>query len=111
MLKRFSVLLLLSACACFAQSRLEQNITRITKSINAQWSIYIRCIETGEEIAMDADRQMDTMSTIKIPLMVEAFRQIGEGKFKLTDRIPLTDASKRPGTGIMRSLDPGAEFT
>jgi beta-lactamase class A len=54
---------------------------------------------------------MDTMSVIKIPLMAEAFRQIGDGKFKLADRIRLTDAAKQPGTGIIRSLDPGVELT
>jgi len=104
--------------AAFAQqqnvtplARLEANVQRITKSVNATWGIYIKCLETGEEIAIDADRQMDTMSVIKIPLMAEAFRQIGEGKFALTDRITLTDAAKRPGTGIIRSLDPGVQLT
>ena len=51
--------------------------------MNAKWGIYIKCLETGEEIALNADEQMDTMSVIKIPLMVEAFRQIEAGKFKL----------------------------
>jgi beta-lactamase class A len=88
--------------------RLEANILRITRSVNATWGIYLKCLETGEEIALNADQQMDTMSVIKIPLMVEAFRQIEEGKFALTDRITLTDAMKRPGTGIIRSLDAGA---
>jgi beta-lactamase class A len=92
-------------------ARLEANIDRITKSVNATWGIYIKCLETGEEIALNADQQMDTMSVIKIPLMVEAFRQIEEGKFALTDRITLTDAMKRPGTGIIRSLDAGAVLT
>ena len=92
-------------------ARLEANIRRVTQSVNATWGIYIKCMETGEEIAIDADRQMDTMSVIKIPLMAEAFRQIGEGKFKLADRIRLTDAAKQPGTGIIRSLDPGVELT
>ena len=92
-------------------ARLEANIRRVTQSVSATWGIYIKCIETGEEIAIDADRQMDTMSVIKIPLMAEAFRQIGEGKFKLADRIRLTDAAKQPGTGIIRSLDPGVELT
>jgi beta-lactamase class A len=91
--------------------RLEQNIQRITKSVNAEWGIYIKCVETGEEIAINADRQMDTMSTIKIPLMVEAFRQIEEGKFKLTDKLTLTEEEKRPGTGVLRSLDAGAVIT
>src|SRR3954453_23017548 len=74
-------------------SRLESGIQRITKSVNAQWGIYIKCLETGETIAFDADRQMDTMSVIKIPLMAELFRQIEAGKFKLTDRVAFTAES------------------
>src|ERR1700730_9479190 len=92
-------------------TRLEANISRITDSVNAKWGIYMKCLETGEEIALNADQQMDTMSVIKIPLLVEAFRQIEEGKFALTDRITLADASKRPGTGVIRSLDAGASLT
>src|SRR5262245_38706018 len=108
------------AVAAFAQpvqppptrlARLESNIQRVTRSVNATWGIYIKCLETGDEIAINADRQMDTMSVIKIPLMVEAFRQIEAGKFSLSDRITLTDAAKRPGTGVIRSLDPGAVLT
>src|ERR1035437_5090423 len=92
-------------------SRLDANIQRITRSVNATWGIYIKCVETGEEIALKADQQMDTMSVIKIPLMAEAFRQMAAGKFALTDRITLTDAAKRPGTGVIRSLDAGVQLT
>ena len=52
--------------------RLEASILRTTRSINATWGIYVKSLESGEEIAVDADRQMETMSTIKIPLMIEA---------------------------------------
>ena len=92
-------------------SQLQANIERITRSVNARWGIYIKCVETGEEIAINADEQMDTMSVIKIPLMVEAFRQIEEKKFALSDRVTLKDADKRPGTGVIRSLDAGATLT
>src|SRR5437879_7797301 len=92
-------------------ARLQSNLERITRSVNAKWGIYIKCIETGEEIAINADETMDTMSVIKIPLMAEVFRQIEAGKFALTDRVILKDADKRPGTGVMRSLDPGASLT
>ena len=92
-------------------ARLESNIDRVTKSVNAKWGIYMKCLETGEEIAMHADDVMDTMSVIKIPLMVESFRQIADGKFKLSDRVTLTDDQKRPGTGVIRSLDPGVNLT
>src|ERR1041384_1617441 len=92
-------------------ARLEGNIQRVIKSVNATWGIYIKCLETGEEIAIDADRQMDTMSVIKIPLMAEAFRQMEIGRFQLTDRVKLTEAAKQPGTGIIRSLDAGVDLT
>ncbi len=90
---------------------LRANIESITLSINAKWGIYLKCLETSEEVAINADEQMDTMSVIKIPLMVESFRQIGAGKFKLTDRITLRNEDKRPGTGIIRSLDEGVQLT
>jgi beta-lactamase class A len=92
-------------------ARLEANIQRVIRSVNATWGIYIKCLETGEEIAINADQQMDTMSVIKLPLMAEAFRQIEEGKFALSDRITLTDAAKRPGTGVIRSMDAGVQLT
>jgi beta-lactamase class A len=79
--------------------------------VNAKWGIYLKCIETGEEIAINADETMDTMSVIKIPLMAEVFRQIEAGKFALTDRVTFKETDKRPGTGVIRSLDAGASLT
>src|SRR5262245_43793544 len=88
--------------------RLEGAVSRVTRSVNASWGIYAKCLETGEELALDADRQMDTMSTIKIPLMVEVFEQIKAGRFKLTDSYTLRKDELLHGTGVLRSLDPGA---
>jgi beta-lactamase class A len=91
--------------------RLQASIERTTRSVNATWGIWIKSLDTGEEIAIDADRQMETMSTIKIPLMVEVFEQIKAGTFKLTDRYTLITEDIRPGTGIIQRLDPGAVLT
>src|ERR1700730_16063421 len=92
-------------------ARLQSNLERIARSVNAKWGVYIKCIETGEEIAINADETMDTMSVIKIPLMVEVFRQIEAGKIALADRVTLKESEKRPGTGVIRSLDAGATLT
>ena len=91
--------------------RLQASIERTTRSVNATWGIYVKSLQTGEEIALDADRQMETMSTIKIPLMVEAFEQIKAGKFKLTDKYTFVQADSQPGTGTIQRLDPGAVMT
>jgi beta-lactamase class A len=106
----------LNACATtvVAQSPLERlraSIERTTKSVNATWGIYVKSLETNEEIAIDADRQMETMSTIKIPLMVEVFEAIKAGKFKLADQYTFASADSQPGTGIIQRLDPGAVLT
>ncbi len=91
--------------------RLEASILRTTRSINATWGIYVKSLETGEEIAVDADRQMETMSTIKIPLMIEALEQIKAGKFKLTDKYTFVEKDSQPGTGTIQRLDYGAVMT
>ena len=90
---------------------LRANVERISRSVNAKWGIYIKCLETGEEIALNADEQINTMSVIKIPLLVEAFRQIEAGKFKLSDREIAQGKDKLPVTGIIRSFDDGAQLT
>jgi len=91
--------------------RLQASIERTTRSVNATWGIYVKSLETNEEIAIDADRQMETMSTIKIPLMIEALEQIKAGKFKLTDKYTFVQADSQPGTGTIQRLDPGAVMT
>jgi beta-lactamase class A len=88
--------------------RLEASILRTTRSVNATWGIYVKSLQTGEELAVDADRQMETMSTIKIPLMIEVFEQIKAGKFKLTDKYTFVEADSQPGTGTIQRLDYGA---
>ena len=91
--------------------RLQSSIETITRSVNANWGIYVKSLETNEEVAINADRQMETMSTIKIPLMIEALEQIKAGKFKLTDKYTFVQADSQPGTGTIQRLDPGAVMT
>jgi beta-lactamase class A len=91
--------------------RLQSTIETLTRSVNAAWGIYVKSLETGEEVAVNADRQMETMSTIKIPLMIEALEQIKAGTFKLADKYTFAQADSQPGTGTIQRLDPGAVMT
>ena len=91
--------------------RLQTSVETITRSVNASWGVFIKSLETGEEVSINADRQMETMSTIKIPLMIEVFEQIKAGKFKLADKYTFVPADSQPGTGTIQRLDPGAVMT
>lgn len=57
------------------------------------------------------DRKFGAASTVKIPIMVEIFRQIDAGKRALDDRYTLVDEDRTPGSGVMLHLHSGMEFT
>ena len=92
-------------------SLLQRNIERIAGGVHADWGIYIRSLDTGEEVAIHADNVMDTMSVIKVPLLVDAFREIDAGRLHLEDRVPMRHEDKRFGTGVLRTLDDGLNLT
>jgi beta-lactamase class A len=92
-------------------ARLRMGIVRNTRSVNATWAIYVKSLDTNEEIAIHADRQMETMSTIKIPLMVEVLEQIKAGRFALSDKYTLAETDVQPGTGMLQRMDTGAVMT
>jgi beta-lactamase class A len=50
-------------------SDLRYNLERIANSVRADWGIYVKFLANGEEIAVNADAPMDTMSVIKIPII------------------------------------------
>ena len=114
-----AALLLLFVLPAFAQPAsvpkpidlLKQKLEQISAGVSADWGIYIKSLDTGEEIAINADRVMDTMSAIKIPLLVDVYRQVDAGKINTADRFAMKTADKRFGTGVLQTLDAGLSLT
>src|SRR6476469_8040020 len=90
---------------------LKQKLEQISAGVSADWGIYIKSLDTGEEIAINADKVMDTMSAIKIPLLVDVYRQVDAGKINTADRFAMKTADKRFGTGVLRTLDSGLNLS
>src|SRR5260221_10651981 len=90
---------------------LKQKLEQISAGVSADWGIYIKSLDTGEEIAINADKVMDTMSAIKIPLLVDVYRQVDAGKINTADRFAMKTADKRFGTGVLRTLDTAVSLT
>src|SRR5258708_39547652 len=85
---------------------LKHKLERISQGVSADWGIYIKSLDTGEEIAINADAVMDTMSDIKIPLLVDVYRQVDAGTINPADRIVMKTGDKRFGTGVLRTFQP-----
>lgn len=90
---------------------LERRLTTLSRSVAAEWGIYVRFLGSGDEIAIGADVPLDTMSLIKVPILVALMRRVDRGEVSLDERITLTDDHKRLGTGVMRLFGAGATFT
>jgi beta-lactamase class A len=118
-LKRLLAILVLLSASAFSQTSappkpidlLKRRIQTIGQGVSADWGIYIKSLDTGEEVAINADAPMDTMSTIKIPLLVDVYRQVDAGKLNPADRIVMHTADKRFGTGVLRTLGDGLNLS
>lgn len=66
-------------------------------------SVAVQDLETGKEIFINADVMMHPASTMKVPVMMEVFRQAEAGIFSLDDKIVINNAFK--------SIVDGSEFS
>jgi beta-lactamase class A len=64
-------------------------------------------LPTGQTVAINPHALFPTASVYKIPVMVEVYRQADEGRFKLSDRLELTDAQRIIGSGVLQKLGNG----
>jgi beta-lactamase class A len=86
---------------------LRTQLEQIRRPFPGDMSVYMKNLSTGEEIALDSDKVFETFSVIKLAIAAEVLHQVEQGKFSLSDRIPLTAANERLPSGVLYALDPG----
>ena len=90
-----------------AVASLHDTLSAIVERGPATLGVAVRHIERDERLGFDADAPYPAASVFKVPVLVEAFRQIGQGAFALTDRWELTEEDKSTGSGVLTRLLPG----
>lgn len=61
-------------------------------------------LTSGEKISWNPDVQFPQASSIKIPILMEVFKQAHEGKFSLSDPLPVTFENRKHLFGANLSL-------
>ena len=74
-------------------------------------SIYYRPLDGGCALLYNENEPLIAASVIKIPIMVEAFRQFEEGILSPDDVHVLRDAEKMPSCGALNRMHEGLEVT
>lgn len=86
---------------------LRARVEEAIRASDASIGVAIRHIESGQELMIEADTPVPLASVVKIPVLVEAFRQLDAGLFRLDDRWPLEQRHKALGSGILCQFDVG----
>jgi beta-lactamase class A len=80
---------------------LEARLLPLLEAHMGQAAVAVKHLESGESFSYRADTPMPTASLIKFPVMVEAYRQAGEGRVDLDTMITLRKEDKVQGSGIL----------
>lgn len=99
-----------NATAVRAQSAKLENakksvLTRIEKS-GAEVGIAFRTLDGKDEWYSRADEPFHAASTMKVPMLIELFRQVKEGKLKLSDTLVVRNEFRSIVDGSLYKLDP-----
>ncbi|MGE3491490.1 MAG: serine hydrolase [Vicinamibacterales bacterium] len=77
----------------------------------ATTGVHVKHLTTGEEAGVRADQDFSTASIIKLAFMVRAYQMADRKELDLDERITLTRAHLRHGTGVLQLHDLGLQPT
>lgn len=87
------------------QVALENQVLQIVSQHHGSVALFAQQLNTGKQIAIDADKPVQTASTIKLAMLWTALRQIALGKAQWNEPIPLRTGETVGGSGILHFLD------
>ena len=114
MMKYLTFLLLFPAVTGVAQpndsgllrEKMASQIRRIADGMRGVAGILVVDITTGERFALNPSMQFPQGSAIKIPILMEVFRQAHEGRFSMNDLRQVERRFQVGGSGIMGEFLP-----
>lgn len=78
------------------------NIHKVLRKSGCRASVAIEIEENT--LAIKGDKTMRAASVIKLPILLEGYRQIDEGKFSVNEKIAIEPSDKVGGSGVLSHL-------
>jgi len=79
--------------------------TRVSQVKGAVVAVAILDLQTGDSLFVNADESFHAASTMKVPVMIELFRQIDAGRWRLDQKVPLANQFESIVDGSTYSLN------
>ncbi len=94
-----------------AQAAMENAILQVVAAHHGSIAMFAEQLNTGRQFALDADKPVQTASTIKLAMLWTVLRAIAEGKAQWGDSIKLRTGEAVGGSGILHFLDAPVTLT
>src|SRR5438105_2897707 len=88
---------------------LAERVVQHLDALDARTTLYAKHLESQQELAVRADQVVNPLSTIKLPLMVLAYRDAEAGLLDFAERYTVRPEDWRLGSGLLQSFAPGLQ--
>jgi beta-lactamase class A len=89
------------------QNNLDARVRQIIAKSGAEVAVAYRMVDGSRELLIDPDKPFHAASTMKVPVMIELFRQASAGQLSLDEQLPIRNEFHSIVDGSVYQLDPG----
>lgn len=86
-------------------AQLDRDIAAIAQAHHGRVAVFAENLKTGETASFQPDMPVQTASTIKLGILLDAAEQIRAGKATLEEKLVLNHNNQVPGSGVLAQLD------
>jgi len=85
-------------------AQLDAKLKAVAQAHHGHVAVYAHNLKSGQAAASDADEPVQTASTIKMGILLDAAEQIRAGQAALAEKLVLTRENQVPGSGVLAQL-------
>jgi beta-lactamase class A len=100
-----ALLVSLPASAQKEDATLDATLQQIAAAHRGKVAVYAENLKTGQTASFSPDQAVQTASTIKLAILLDAAEQIRAGKASFSEKLVLTKDNQVGGSGIIGQLD------
>jgi beta-lactamase class A len=89
------------------RAKLQRDLQQIAASLDGVMGIAVKDLTSGETFFVNADTTFPQASSIKIPILIELYRQAQAGTLKLEERVELKRELMTGGSGVLLRFGDG----
>lgn len=90
---------------------LQDKIEQYIETVEADFGIHIKHLETNEEVHIESSRLFQMASVVKVPILATLYKLVEEGKVQLDERITIQEKDSVGGSGVFKEMNFGIEPT